>query len=82
MFKKNLALLGAAMTMAFSPLTFAGDVDPALPDYEKVSGISGSLSSVGSDTLANLMTMWAEERSRWILNTTAQSLFQLWTGLP
>jgi len=72
MFKKNLALLGAAMTMAFSPLTFAGDIDPALPDYEKVSGISGSLSSVGSDTLANLMTMWAEEFKREYPNVSIQ----------
>ena len=31
-----------------------------LPAYERVSGVSGNLSSVGSDTLANLMTLWAE----------------------
>ncbi|MCY3858834.1 MAG: phosphate ABC transporter substrate-binding protein PstS family protein [Gammaproteobacteria bacterium] len=31
-----------------------------LPSYERVSGVSGNLSSVGSDTLANLMTLWAE----------------------
>ena len=31
-----------------------------LPQYERVSGVSGNLSSVGSDTLANLMTLWAE----------------------
>ena len=36
-------------------------VDPALPDYERVSGVAGNLSSAGSDTLANLMTLWAEE---------------------
>ncbi|WP_273150489.1 PstS family phosphate ABC transporter substrate-binding protein [Methylophaga thiooxydans] len=71
MFKKNLALLGAAMTMAFSPVTFA-DVDADLPDYEKVSGISGSLSSVGSDTLANLMTLWAEEFNRDYPNVSIQ----------
>ncbi|HUF78384.1 MAG TPA: phosphate ABC transporter substrate-binding protein [Thermoanaerobaculia bacterium] len=35
-------------------------VDPALPTYTRASGISGSLSSVGSDTLNNLMTLWAE----------------------
>jgi phosphate transport system substrate-binding protein len=35
-------------------------VDPALPTYKTVSGVSGSLSSIGSDTLNNLMTMWAE----------------------
>jgi phosphate transport system substrate-binding protein len=71
MFKKNLALLGAAVTMAFSSVTFA-DVDPALPDYEKVSGISGNLSSVGSDTLANLMTLWAEEFKREYPNVSIQ----------
>lgn len=36
-------------------------VDDNLPDYKPVSGISGRLSSIGSDTLNNLMTYWAEE---------------------
>jgi len=35
-------------------------VDSALPAYQKVSGVSGSLSSVGSDTMNNMMTLWAE----------------------
>ncbi|MFW6218331.1 MAG: PstS family phosphate ABC transporter substrate-binding protein, partial [Verrucomicrobiota bacterium] len=35
-------------------------VDPALPTYEPVSGVSGNLNSIGSDTLNNLMTLWAE----------------------
>lgn len=35
-------------------------VDPALPAYKAASGVSGNLSSVGSDTLNNLMTLWAE----------------------
>ena len=35
-------------------------VDTALPTYQKVSGVSGSLSSVGSDTMNNMMTLWAE----------------------
>jgi phosphate transport system substrate-binding protein len=35
-------------------------VDPGLQPYKAVSGISGNLSSVGSDTLNNLMTLWAE----------------------
>jgi phosphate transport system substrate-binding protein len=39
-------------------------IDPALPDYQKASGVSGNLSSVGSDTLANLMTLWAETYKR------------------
>ncbi|WP_110948319.1 phosphate ABC transporter substrate-binding protein PstS family protein [Pseudomonas bohemica] len=39
-------------------------VDPAIKPYVRTSGISGNLSSVGSDTLANLMTMWAEAYKR------------------
>jgi phosphate transport system substrate-binding protein len=35
-------------------------VDPALPAYARVSGVSGSLSSIGSDTMNNMMTLWAE----------------------
>jgi phosphate transport system substrate-binding protein len=35
-------------------------VDPKIPAYEKASGISGNLSSIGSDTLNNLMTLWGE----------------------
>jgi len=35
-------------------------VDPNLPAYSPTSGVSGSINSVGSDTLNNLMTLWAE----------------------
>jgi len=38
----------------------AAAIDPAIPTYAKTTGVSGNLSSVGSDTLANLMTLWAE----------------------
>lgn len=36
-------------------------LDSTYPEYVKASGVSGNLSSIGSDTLANLMTLWAEE---------------------
>lgn len=35
-------------------------VDSRIPEYQITSGVAGTLSSVGSDTLANLMTLWAE----------------------
>jgi phosphate transport system substrate-binding protein len=38
----------------------AVQVDAAIPAYQKTSGVSGSVSSIGSDTLNNLMTLWAE----------------------
>ncbi len=60
MMKKSL-LLGIAAASSLSVSMVNADVDPNLPDYERVSGISGNLSSVGSDTLNNLMTLWAEE---------------------
>jgi phosphate transport system substrate-binding protein len=54
----GLALLGLLTPVRLS----AGpvQVDPAIPAYRKVSGVSGNLNSVGSDTLNNLMTLWAE----------------------
>jgi len=38
----------------------AVQVDPAISSYKPVSGISGNLNSIGSDTLNNVMTLWAE----------------------
>lgn len=35
-------------------------VDPKLPDYTPVKGVSGTIKSVGSDTMNNLMTLWTE----------------------
>ncbi len=40
--------------------------------YEPVSGISGNLSSVGSDTLANMMTLWVEEFRRMYLGVKVE----------
>jgi phosphate transport system substrate-binding protein len=35
-------------------------VDAGLPAYGTTSGVSGTLSAVGSDTLNNVMTLWSE----------------------
>jgi len=47
-------------------------LDPNLADYKKASGVSGNLSSVGSDTLANLMTLWTEQFSKAYPNVNIQ----------
>jgi len=47
-------------------------VDADLADYKPASGVSGNLSSVGSDTLANLMTLWAEAFKRAYPNVNVQ----------
>ncbi len=73
--KINAILRGAALVAAMSSATLVhakNEVDPSIADYTKASGVSGNLSSVGSDTLANLMTMWAEEYKRQYPNVNIQ----------
>ena len=50
----------------------AAKVDADIPVYKRASGVSGNISSVGSDTLANLMTLWAEEFKRAYPNVNIQ----------
>lgn len=50
----------AGLALAAQPASAALKVDPKLPSYKTTSGVSGSVKSVGSDTLNNLMTLWAE----------------------
>jgi phosphate transport system substrate-binding protein len=61
MFKKVIsfaALLAVATTGVAS--AEALKVDKGLKKYQAIGGVSGNLNSIGSDTLNNLMTMWAE----------------------
>lgn len=48
----------AMVALAPSLTVAATDVDKNLPHYTPVSGISGTIKSVGSDTLNNLMALW------------------------
>ena len=63
------ALLGAG---ALVPQAAPVQVDAAIPAYQKVEGVSGSLNSIGSDTLNNLMTLWAESFRKAYPNVNAQ----------
>jgi phosphate transport system substrate-binding protein len=47
-------------------------VDAGLSPYKSVSGVSGNLSSVGSDSLNNLMTFWAELFAKYYPNAKVQ----------
>lgn len=49
------AVLGASTVWAKDEME-----DPNWTSYAKVSGVSGNINSIGSDTLNNLMTLWAE----------------------
>ncbi|HUG54165.1 MAG TPA: PstS family phosphate ABC transporter substrate-binding protein [Vicinamibacteria bacterium] len=55
-----------------APASGAVQVDPAIPAYEPTSGVSGTLSSVGSDTMNNLMTLWGETFTRFYPNVKLQ----------
>src|SRR5687768_4927809 len=47
-------------------------VEAGVPAYQKASGVSGSLSSVGSDTMNNLMTLWGEAFAKMYPNVKIQ----------
>lgn len=65
----GMMLIGAAGGLrAEAPVR----IDPALPAYEKVSGVSGTLNSIGSDTMNNLMTLWAEGFAKFYPNVKVQ----------
>ncbi|MEY3881883.1 MAG: hypothetical protein RIQ94_2679 [Pseudomonadota bacterium] len=71
--KSLIAAMGfATVALVSGTASAVQTVDAGIPDYQKASGIAGNLSSVGSDTLANLMTMWAEEFNREYPNVNVQ----------
>ncbi len=47
--------------VAASATMSSAQIDPNLPEYRPTQGVFGSLKSVGSDTLNNLMTLWTQE---------------------
>lgn len=57
--KISWMILAAGFT-AISANAEESHIDPAMPSYTAVSGVSGNLNSIGSDSLNNLMTLWAE----------------------
>ena len=56
----RLAALAAVGIVASQCYADAVKVDPELPSYKSVQGVAGSIKSVGSDTMNNEMTLWAE----------------------
>jgi len=58
-FVKTAVVVVAAVTVV--AVAVAGvTVDPAFPTYAKQTTVSGSIKSIGSDTMNNLMALWAE----------------------
>jgi phosphate transport system substrate-binding protein len=71
MFNKSL-VFGAIVAAGLGTATVHAEVDPDLPGYQRVSGVSGNLTSIGSDTLNNLMTLCAEEFAKFYPNVAVQ----------
>jgi len=65
--KAIIAALGLGLT-----LTAQAAVDANLPNYTKTTGVSGNLTSIGSDSLNNLMTLWAEDFKKQYPNINIQ----------
>ena len=59
-----MKLLALATALTASVIMATGavalDLDPELPAYKAVRGLSGPIKSVGSDTLSTLMEKWAD----------------------
>ena len=74
MSKRFMTMLAAGLALSAGYATASGPpkLDPALPAYTAVSGVSGNISSIGSDTLNNLMTLWAENFNRFYPNAKIQ----------
>jgi phosphate transport system substrate-binding protein len=66
----TLAAAAAASVALVQAQTIS--VDSALPAYSRASGVSGNVNSVGSDTMNNMMTLWAEAFRRVYPNVKIQ----------
>jgi phosphate transport system substrate-binding protein len=65
----GVALLVAGVAVADSPVP----IDPKLPAYEPVAGVSGNIKTVGSNTMDNLLSYWQEGIKRFYPNVTVET---------
>ena len=72
MFRLRQLSVAAVMLVATVPALAQVQVDSKLPTYGPTSGVSGAIKSVGSDTMNNLMTLWAEKFIEFYPNVTVE----------
>jgi phosphate transport system substrate-binding protein len=67
-------VLGVALAGGLAAAAYAQQVkvDASIPGYAKTSGVSGNINSVGSDTMNNMMTLWAESFTKMYPNIKVQ----------
>lgn len=67
------ALVAAAFSINAQMVKAEGTaVDAKLPAYQAATGVAGNIDSIGSDTLNNLMTFWAESFKKHYPNVKIQ----------
>jgi phosphate transport system substrate-binding protein len=69
---RAIVMTAAAVLVLVGAVSAQVKVDPSLLPYKASSGVSGNISSVGSDTLNNLMTFWAESFAKYYPNAKVQ----------
>ncbi len=72
---KKIFFVTTLFSLCLSGMSTMGrtvDADPGIKPYVKVGGVSGNLNSIGSDTMNNLMTFWAEGFNRIYPNIKVQ----------
>ena len=73
MFKRTLTYLIAVLITITGTLNAQSvKADKNLPHYKKVSGVSGNLNSIGSDTMNNLLALWLEGFKKYYPNVNIQ----------
>jgi len=57
---KRFAMVAALLALVAPVLAQQVQVESGIAAYQKASGVSGNINSVGSDTMNNMMALWAE----------------------
>ncbi|HZE97100.1 MAG TPA: phosphate ABC transporter substrate-binding protein [Planctomycetota bacterium] len=70
--REFMAAGALGMASGLVRLASGRELDAGLLPYKTAPGVSGSISSIGSDTLANLMTYWAEAFQKNYPNVSVQ----------
>lgn len=70
--RKLLSMSAIAVSMVLGTTALAQTLDESLPDYKATEGVSGSVKSIGSDTMNNVMTHWGETLKKYYPSVTIQ----------
>jgi phosphate transport system substrate-binding protein len=69
---KRVFAIAALLAFVAGPGRAQTKVDAAIPSYQKTSGVSGNINSIGSDTMNNLMAFWGEAFKKLYPNVNIQ----------